>query len=320
MRIYFFIVSFLFGAAVRADNTNTFPEQDFTAKIFVDIPGYELNFKTITSTIPKEVRWRPNTRANLGVGVSLKGWFGVSVAAKSAMTQEDRFNKGETEYQDWRFFLNYTRIQLFLNYQEYRGFFIDNSGEIDQSYVGSPSKIQEPSMTARNYSANMSYVMSPDRFSIQAAMDQTSRQEKSGGSWLVGAAINVTVFNNDNSLIPTSVRGYYGVDQNIKTGTFTNLTVKGGYGYNFIIAQKYWVGGVLAIGAGSQKSRYSDGTTEKFSTNISGKGDLNITGGYNGDQFFTGFSLLADTNTYKTESLEISTNLYVLSLFAGTRF
>ncbi|MEQ1875543.1 MAG: DUF4421 family protein, partial [Bdellovibrionia bacterium] len=157
------LVLLLVVCPAGAEDIYDFPET-FTVKTFIEAPGMNLDFKGIASN--RKVQWKPNTRGNVGLGVSVAGIIGGSVSAKGSLTREDRIARGDTNYQDWRFFLNYSWIQILLNYQEYYGFYIENSAEIDPTYANSPNKIQEPRMTARNYSVNSTYVWSPERFSL----------------------------------------------------------------------------------------------------------------------------------------------------------
>ncbi|HEX4923517.1 MAG TPA: DUF4421 family protein, partial [Bdellovibrionales bacterium] len=194
MRLVISFLIFWWGTHARA-TINEFPNDFLTVKVFIDAPGMNLDFQSRDTN--RLIRWKPNTRANVGIGASLAGLVGGSVSAKGSLTQEDRIAKGETDYQDWRFFLNYSWVQILLNYQEYRGFYIENSSQIDSTYEDSPNKIQARDMSARNYSVNTTFVFSPSSFSLPAALDQTARQEESGGSFLAGLAGNHTIFGND---------------------------------------------------------------------------------------------------------------------------
>ncbi|HEX4925731.1 MAG TPA: DUF4421 family protein, partial [Bdellovibrionales bacterium] len=119
----------------------------------------------------------------------------------------------------------------------------------------------------------------------------------------------------------SNVASEFGTDQNIRRGTFSTLTTKIGYGYSWIFGQKKWfLSGVLMIGGGWQSSKYADANREYTTSHPAGKVDFVSSFGYNGDDFFWGLSALADATSYQTDHLTITTNLYVLSLFAGTRF
>ena len=314
-KLFFLLILTCLARPAPAAGIREFKEL-LTVKTFIEVPGANLDFKSVSND--RIVKWKPNVRGNVGVGVSLAGIIGGSVSAKGPLSEEDRIARGDTRYQDWRFFLTYSWIQIQLNYQEYNGFYIENSKEVDPSYENNPNSIQEPAMSARNYSINSTFVWSPQDFSLPAALDQTVRQETSGGSFLLGAAVNHNIFNNDNLLIPATVRPEFGIDQNIMKGAFTTFSVKAGYGYSYIYGDRKWfLSGVLLLGGGWQNSKYADPTQEFTSDRAVGKGDLTISWGYSGDRYFSGLTLLADATTYETRSLLISSNLYLLSLFFG---
>lgn len=318
VRLFLTFLVLMTGTSARAA-INEFENRLLTVKVFIDVPGMNLDFKSRETG--RLIRWKPNTRANVGIGASLAGIIGGSVSAKGSLTQEDRLARGETDYQDWRFFLNYSWVQVLLNYQEYRGFYIENSGQIDSAYENSVNSIQARDMSLRNYSVNTTFVFSPSSFSLPAALDQTVRQEESGGSFLAGLAVNHNIFGNDTGLIPATVASEFGSDQNIRKGTFSTLTTKFGYGYSWIFGQKKWfLSGMLQLGAGWQNSKYSDANREYTTSRPAGKGDFITSFGYNGDDYFWGLSALADATSYETEHLTITSALYVLSLFVGTRF
>jgi hypothetical protein len=317
--ILLLIIGLLSNSPLAFGDINHFENKNFTLKFFIDGPGLNLDFNSkLTNRL---VRWKPNLRANIGLGISLRDYIGISGSLKASMSETELHEKGSTDYQDWRFFYNFRRVQILLNYQEYRGFYIENSGQIDSSYMNSSMTIQEPAMSARNYSANMTYIFSPDEFSLQASLDQTARQEASGGSYLVGVAANHTIFNNDNLLIPANVQGEFGTDKAITSGTFTTLSFKAGYGYTWVVPwKKLFMSGVLMVGAGFQNSRYSDPKKQYTTTRPVGKGDITVSAGYNGDKNFTGVSIIGDSTSYDTEAIKITSTLYLISFYVGTRF
>lgn len=286
-------------------------------KLFTDTPGYDIAFKSVEDG--KTLKYRPNVNQTWGLRLALRDWVSVGYGFKIDQQDEEKIKKGHTDYQDWRFDFNFRHFSVGLNYQEYNGFYIDNSSSADPAWTSSLPQIQFPDMRLHTGSVNFTYVWSPEDFSLIAASDQLVRQRQSGGSFLMGMSVSDTEFVNKGAIIPAPVRSEYGVDQNIEAGRFLVVTAKAGYGYTLVIGQNGFLSGTIQVGGGQQRRIYRDATTERSSWHVATKTDAMVSTGYNGDRFFGGIKAMGDATIYRTESIEISSGLWSLSLFIGGR-
>ncbi|MGE0763643.1 MAG: DUF4421 family protein [Bdellovibrionales bacterium] len=298
---------------------NHFNSSPFALKLSADIPGYDIQFKSIDNP-DKIVKFNPNLAQLLGVHLSFKGLVSVGYGFKLQQLERDKVMKGHTDYQDWRFAFTFDHFMLSANYQQYKGFYIGNSDDVDPSWTSAQAYLQAPNLKLTSGALSFTYIWSPEDFSLTAAMDHTVRQEKSGGSFLMGFAVGRTEFADDSPFIPTVIRNQFGVDQNIESGSFTALTARLGYGHTFVWDRSWFLAMAAQVGGGQQQRVYKDATQERHGWHVATKLDALLSLGYSGDDIFSGLMAVADTTSYRTTSIEISSGLWGISLFAGGRF
>lgn len=310
-------IALLFGFSAQA-SVDRFSGKTFVTKLFAEVPGYDLQFKSQIHS--KNLKFQPHVAGVTGVSVSLLGLFGVGYGFRNPIKEEDLNKKGKTDYEDWRFSFAYDEFNLDLNYQSYEGFYLENSETVDPSWSSGQDFLQYPDMKLENISLNFTYVWSPDDFSLAAPLDHTVRQNKSGGSFLLGAAVNQTRFSNSEGLFPDAVAAQYGDDQNLTEVRFLALTAKAGYGYTFIWSENWYASLAALLGGGVHLGKFNTPTTSYDKQDSSYKADALISIGYNGDSFLSGLTATADSTSFKTDSTEISSNIWKLRLFLGARF
>ncbi|MCC6277802.1 MAG: DUF4421 family protein [Oligoflexia bacterium] len=303
--------------AAHAGSINHFSNKFITIRGYAEFPSYQLELKS--QQTGKIVKWQPNLRSITGVDFSIHGLFGAGIGFQGPEAAETRESKGITDYIDYRFSFAFRRFHMALNYQQYKGFFIENSAEIDPT-VQEPNHIKERNMTSGNASANLTFISNPESFSYMAALDQNARQESSGGSWLLGLSATDTHFSNDNFMIPAAVRNEFGNDSRIKVGHFYSLEAKGGYGYTVAWTQKWFTSAAVNLGLGGLWRVYSDDQTEYKSTGSSGKADALASFGFNGDDFLMTVVVTGDITTFTTRSIDIPRHLWSAKLLIGAHF
>jgi hypothetical protein len=314
MRMAALALLFLVTATARA-GMHEYSGKTLHTKLGIDLPGYDLNFKSDT----REIKFSPNVRALYAVGLSLQDFIGINWGFRATQTEKESAQRGETDYEDWRINLAFRQFHLFLNYSQFRGFYIQDSREVDNTWVDGQPFVQAPNLSSRTAGANFTWIVSPEDYSMVAALDQTERQEKSGGSWLLGAAVSETVFRDEDEIIPASVQSAYGADQKLQEGRFLVLNVKGGYGHTFVFAKKYFAAASLQIGGGTQRMKLKGTDFSRTEWANSAKLDALLSLGWNGDNYYSGLAATADGTSYDTGPVEITTTLYVIKLYFGFR-
>ncbi len=238
---------------------------------------------------------------------------------RNPQKEEDKLQKGGTEYEDWRLNFAFKQFHVKLNYARFKGFFIEDSREVNPSWNEGDPFYQKPELISQNIGVNFTWIINPDDFSLVAAYDQTERQEKSGGSFLIGAAASETLFEDQDQIIPTNVQGPFGQHQHITEGRFQSFTVKAGYGYTFVLAKKYFaaLSGQFGFGRQYMKIKGTDFSDSTWAP--AKKGDLIVSLGYNGDDYYSGLFASGDQTDYKTGEMEIAVNQWMVRAYFGFR-
>jgi hypothetical protein len=292
-----------------------FSNKALHTKLGIDVPGYDLTFKGED----REIKFNPNVRALYSVGVSLQDFLGVNWGFRASQTEKEELKKGETDYDDWRINLAFHQFHLFLNYSQFKGFYIEDSHEVDNTWTSDLPYVQAPNLSSRTAGANFTWVVSPENYSLIAAMDQTERQEKSGGSFLLGAAATETVFRDSDEIIPASVQSAYGRDATLTEGRFMALSAKGGYGYTLVFNDKYFASLAVQIGYGTQRMSLKGTNFDRTAWAQATKVDGLLSLGWNGDDYYSGISVSGDGTTFDTGPIDITTTLYAIKLYFGFR-
>ncbi len=305
----------LFVQTANAD-IQPFSNKVLHVKSGLGFPGYDLQFKSKENTL----QFNPNLRALLYVSASFEGLFGASYGFRMSQNQKDKEQMGDSSYQDYRFNFAFRQLLLNVSWSKMAGFYVKDTKAIDPSWTSGSPFYQANNLSATTAVANLTWVFSPEQFSLEAAIDQTKRQATSGGSWLLGAALGQTTFRDDKPIIPASIQSSYGDQAQLESGRFNSLVVKAGYGYALIVQSKFFLSGALQVGFGPQWSNLTVSGDQIFRRQNAAKLDALISLGYNGDDNYAGLSFLGDNFTYPTGAMEISSLLHFSSVFFGMRF
>ncbi len=294
---------------------NKFPGVDWTPKLFVEVPGYVYRIQSLLNA-DDEIALQPNTRSLVGFYLNYRDTFGVRLSFR--IPEEGEEIRGPTQYEDWRFSFAYDSFHLVLNFMEYRGFYIENSSQLGLSSAGEYYFV--PDLKVRNVSANLTYIVSPTQFSLMAALDQTARQEISGGSFLWGLVYSEVLWDHPQFIIPLPLQPRFGEDAELRSGHFRTLSFKGGYGHTFVHENRKWFLSLAGMfGIGVQSRSYQVGA-EKFAPwREAYKVDIAISGGYAGERYFSGILAVADDTVFRLNSLSVGSNVYAVQLFVGMR-
>lgn len=290
----------------------------FALKFYSETPGYDIQFKSLETG--KLTKFSPNLAQRWGLRLTIHDFITLGYGFKIKQLDKELNEKGETKYEDWRFNFAFKNFVLSAAYNQYDGVYVANTSEVDPSWTAGQPFLQNPNMKIISGSVNLTYIWSPEDFSLIAALDQVVRQTKSGGSLLLGLAASQTTFKDSSPIIPSVVRSQYGSDQNIEYGSFLALSAKFGYGYTWVWGKAWYASLAAQVGGGQQRRVYRDATQERSSWHVASKLDALLSLGYNGDVIFVGGMLSGDSTSYRTTSIEISSGLYAIQLFLGGRF
>ncbi len=302
-------------SSAEADGSSfTSPKRKFLIRPFIEIPGLNLELKSITAQ-DKVVVWAPNYRAQTGVSLSYDDLFGVAAAGKGDLKQEDADLKGNSSYSDFRFRFPWRRVSVEFGYQRTQGFFAENTS----SFAPGSALIKRPDLQLESKYLQFIGVLKPDHYSLAAAFDHSELQNSSGGSPIVILQIVETSFADSQALIPAELQPAFGAEALIKRGVFQTVNAGYGYGYLFRFGDTGYLFGQGLLGIGGQRGKaYSD--TQEFSANESSflvRSDVGV--GSSSDRMVGGLLLSIDSNSNKTSKTELARRLTLLSLFIGVR-
>lgn len=274
----------------------------------------------------KRLWYRPNVNSALGIGVRFKG-IGLSYSFKIIGDPlVSRLTK-KSKHTDIRVNSLGRRIGYDINYQDYQGYFrsnfdingfsnlfrsIKNLGKQDSVFTRDDLRV-------RNYSANVYYIFTPERFSYRAAFVFDERQLKSGGSFLVNGAINLTRVNAGSSILPNNIEIDFDPSVLYSDINFYTLSIAPGYAYNFIYKEKFYTSlGVSAMaGLAFFEGRKDTNNSSFLRPSLNGVARLSL--GYHGPLWIIGTSLTGDFKAVNLPSAQFRTSVLELSFFVARR-
>ena len=177
----------------------------------------------------------PNNPSNIGLGLSLNNTI-INVSYGYGFSFLRNKKQGKTKAFDFQMH-NYSRKFVFdLFVQKYRGFYEESDDKVITLY---------PDLKIEQYGAYGQYIFNNREYSYKAAFNQTERQLKSAGSFLLGGGVYKTKIKSDTSFI-----------YNAKN-TFNNFQfgISAGYAYTWVLG-RYWdisTSATAGINIGSEK-------------------------------------------------------------------
>ncbi|GHU95911.1 hypothetical protein FACS1894156_6240 [Bacteroidia bacterium] len=182
----------------------------FTARNFLEMVEFD---KTYT----------PNNPISIGLGFAVRNsmigfyyGFGIIPIPYGEGGQTQTIDLQYHHYGQW--------IVVDLAFQQYKGFFFDDAFYSE--------------LLVRRYSAAATYLFNEDKFSAKAAFEQTERQRKSAGSFMLGAGVNYSEIKQGQNILEE----WSGNIHNLQIGA--NV----GYGYSWVINRQWLMSGMITVG------------------------------------------------------------------------
>lgn len=268
--------------------------------------------------IGKKLNYQPNVGGKLWYGLSY-GDVGVSLGFSQYATSERDAMYGASRSTDFQFHFYLTKIILEAYYQSYEGYYLQNQGDVDPSHTANQPFFHIPSFETRHLGAGITYVLNKDEFSAAAAFSQTSRQLRSGGSWLVNSSLTDHKLTTNQSLIPSFLSGQYGKVEDLRSAYLTSLSVGGGYAHIFTYAN-YYFSALLMVNLCQQyqKIGYTTNSEEGWVGNTQSGTKISV--GYNGEKFTMGAILNAFTTTVPLGAVKMAVTSADILLAVGWRW
>ncbi len=194
----------------------------------------------------------PNYPLNAGVGFAVKNTIFGAQAGYGFIPLKDNDKYGKSKMLDLQLH-NYGRKMIFdVFFQNYKGFYNERKiGEVEDVF---------PDMSVMQIGGETTYIFNNERFSSKAAFDLSELQFRSAGSWLLGGGIyyfRVKGLKNNEDENTCNV-------ENIQMG------VNGGYGYSWVVNNRWMVSVMAKAGAnfGNDPEEIGNGKVEVYPTAI----------------------------------------------------
>lgn len=186
---------------------------------------------------------------------------------------------------------------------------------------------------------NMYYIFNNNKFSHPSAFNMSTRQKRSAGSPLAGIGFTRHSLNidwNDLDRIAQDRIGQTVMDKmhhslQFEKVTYTDLSISGGYGYNWVFARNLLVAASLSVALSHKRSisesthgfdalgESIDFTDFKFSDlTLDGTGRLGFV--WNNDRWFAGANVIMHTYNYSRQNFYTNNIFGSVNIYAGLNF
>ncbi|MDR0452207.1 MAG: DUF4421 domain-containing protein, partial [Treponema sp.] len=218
--------------------------------------------------------YKPNTPMSIGLGFSVKNTI-INIFLGYGLDDTMKSDIGKTDFLDFQLhnYSKYFIIDLF--FQQYKGFYTETGDDI----------VVYPDLSARQYGAEVSYLINGDKFSAKAAFGHTEKQLVSGGSFIAGTGVYLNQIEYDTDVFA----GKEKFANNLRTG----LTF--GYAHSFVMGDHWLLSGALTGGIqfGNNIDRLKEGEITANLANL-----LRFSVGYNTDNWGVSLDFLGNIQYY----------------------
>ncbi|MEL7002662.1 MAG: DUF4421 family protein [Bacteroidota bacterium] len=266
-----------------------------------------------------DIEYKPNGTAYFGLGLYFFD-IGLEVAIKLPdETGRDAEIFGETDIFDFQTNIYSKKWGADIAYQRYSGFYLEDPDRHIPSWNRGDPFPQRDDLRLFNFQLNVFYIFNHNRFSFRSAYNQSDRQLRSSGSFLMNLFTGTTTFRADSILIPEEELMFFGDEGRLDFGRFSTLALLPGYTHNFII-DRFYLNASLSVGPGHLWVRHDVDDRIKNDINIKPVVNLRTAVGYNSDSFFGGLSFVSQNVNATIGELDVRSFSGNFKVFMGYRF
>ncbi|MFD1315739.1 DUF4421 family protein [Namhaeicola litoreus] len=263
----------------------------------------------------------PNLTYRYGIGLNYR--FGsVRIGFRPSVSENSAAKKGESDVFTLKFKFLYNNWAHYIDYFYFKGFYAENSQNIDLARAVNGKYIQFPDLKSSFLTGESLYKFNPN-FSLRAIETQTEIQIKSAGTFMAGIDYTFYSYTGAHTLIDREGNEIKRDAYKDNSGFYTGFI--GGYYYTYVY-QKYWyASGFVQPGAGIDFYRlneFDSGIKEQQKgTDLIVNLKMGITAGYSGPKYYGGVNLSSNgARTANRDDLTIRNNYTSVMLFIGYRF
>ncbi len=316
-----------FGQDVKTESdtiTGTFKNQyiiDFKTQFNVklEVSNEISSFNIIENNVEADLK--PNLNLRYGVVFSYK-FLSIRLGIRPKVSDHDKEKKGDTDTFRLKLQLLFDNWNHVIEYNNYRGFYVDNSSDYVENESG--NYIQFPELTTHIIFGSSVYKFNKN-YSMRAIQSQTEIQAKSAGSLMPGFGYNIYTIAGTDKIKnledgEVTIREFYNEYEGV------NLSLQLGYYYTFVL-KKYWFANVFGIPAAgvdfyTTKINTPDETTDRSYSDTFASFSYGFGGGYNGEKIFFGanYKNRFTNEKFSSSRLHIIPSKDEFSIYFGYRF
>jgi hypothetical protein len=328
-RYSFLLFAFLFlffantAFANNKDTLSTFLKLDNVEKInntFSFRPYYTIKSTSISiidkNNVSEPVLYRAKIPSSAGLGFGYKFIY-ICLSLDLPRSSESIAKYGNTKSTSFQMSIQRRHFGMKFFFRNYRHFYLSNPTDFYEDWNSSrfPKRTDIGTYTLGFYN---NYILS-NRFSMNAAFDQSERQKKSGGSLMLMGGGFISHLVNDSTMIPYDVRDNFPDLRNYRKGTFNSVIIAPGYGYSFVQGN-FSLTPVLFAGSGPQFQSNRETHKRYFRMRLPLFFSSKVALSYNAKTFFSCISFSYETSNVPFHLTKIRTGTTALEFAAGVRF
>lgn len=276
------IVFLLYTSFCRAQVDSSYI-QSYSHELSIK-PHVYYRFTSLTHEVDdnRKITYMPNSPVSTGIGVTYKN-YSISGGYGFGFMRDKK--RGDTKALDFQYHYYGRKFIADIFFQQYKGFYKDEDEEKDVYEI-------YPDIKVVQYGIHGQYVFNNRKFSYKAAFNQSEKQLKSAGSWQIGGGLYYNEIHSDSTLYLNEykkLRNY-------------QLSISGGYVYNWVINRHVFVSGSVSVGFNLGIENTSDFKKVEISPSVFPR----IAAGYNADDWTISLSVVVNRMyVTRTNSLKL---------------
>lgn len=267
----------------------------------------------------ESIQFSPNNSSTLNYIVSY-GNLGLDLTTTKARNDKDEEINVDTKYHDIQLAFYGGKHNYLLTYQEYKGYYVSNPEEIDQSYNSNSTESLFPDMETRSVSFRYFRVFQNEKFKLDSAYGIVDFQEEKGGSWVIGVGASKENLKSPNKgFSPSYASSAYSNLIGLKKIDILSINAQGGYSYTYVY-KSLFANAILMLGASiQQKSLHF--TNENINSNALGfNSTIGVSFGMNKKKHKLNLQVFGISNKIEVDDRSITSNLINVGIVYAYRF
>jgi hypothetical protein len=317
MKYIFFLVLTL-GSSLLLAEERWDPDAPDVLNFKIGLLGPALDVETSTGKGDNPVNYKPSPYTKTFLGLGYRN-LGIYLSTKNPSSEEDTAKYGSSQSTDFQFSFYGTHWTQYYYYQIYKGYYVDNTNEVDPSQLPN-TYIRREDLSTIHYGATFIYNFQPERYSIGATFAQNGRQKESGGAWLASVGLHDHRFSGSQDILPPTVASKYGELATLESGDIREVSLGGGGGYTWTGWDGYYAGIQVLVGLGISYANFETAEAYYRRWTLGSVSNAMISFGYNGKNNYLVITSGTDNSYYDLKDLKLAMNTRMYSFHYGHRF